>query len=90
MFYAAADAADRSNGRAKAVLGAGEPLVTSDHVLAESWILIRHRLGRQAAMRFWEAIRDERALSSTSARRISRRHGRSPAGSPTRTSRSST
>jgi predicted nucleic acid-binding protein len=57
MFYAAADASDRNNERAKAVLGTGEPLVTSDHVLAESWILIRHRLGREAAMRFWESIR---------------------------------
>ena len=57
MFYAAADARDRSNARAKAVLGAGDPLVTTDHVLAESWLLLRHRLGRPAAQRFWEAIR---------------------------------
>jgi len=56
-FYAAADRADSSNGRAKAVLGAGEPLVTSDHVLAETWLLIHHRLGRPAAMAFWEAVR---------------------------------
>lgn len=56
-FYAAADRADLSNERAKAVLAAGEPLVTSDHVLAETWLLVHHRLGRLAAMAFWEAIR---------------------------------
>jgi predicted nucleic acid-binding protein len=39
------------------VLGAGEPLVTTDHVLVESWLLLRHRLGRDAAKRFWTAIR---------------------------------
>jgi hypothetical protein len=32
-------------------------LVTTDHVLGEPWILIRHRLGRQVAERFWAAIR---------------------------------
>ena len=56
-FYAAPDTADRSHERAKRVLGAGEALVTSDHVLAESWLLLRHRLGRPAANAFWEAIR---------------------------------
>jgi uncharacterized protein len=56
-FYAAADMADRSHERTKRVLGAGEPLVTSDHVLAESWLLLRHRLGRAAANAFLEAIR---------------------------------
>ncbi|MGH2713329.1 MAG: type II toxin-antitoxin system VapC family toxin [Pseudonocardiaceae bacterium] len=56
-FYAAADTSDRSHERTKRVLGAGEPLVTSDHVLAESWLLLRHRLGRRAANAFWEAIR---------------------------------
>jgi predicted nucleic acid-binding protein len=56
-FYAAADSADRSHERMKRVLGAGEPLVTSDHVLVESWLLLRHRLGRAAANAFWEAVR---------------------------------
>jgi predicted nucleic acid-binding protein len=56
-FYAAADLGDSSHSRAAAVLAAGEPLVTSDHVLVESWLLVRHRLGRAAAERFWSAIR---------------------------------
>jgi uncharacterized protein len=57
MWYAAADRGDSSNSRAKAVLGSDEVLVTSDHVLVESWLLIHHRLGRQAAARFWEGLR---------------------------------
>lgn len=56
-FYAAADAGDASHGRATKLLASGESLVTSDHVLVESWLLIRHRLGRGAAERFWAAIR---------------------------------
>jgi len=56
-FYAAADTSDRSHERAKRVLGGGEALVTSDHVLAESWLLLRHRLGGPAANAFWDAIR---------------------------------
>jgi predicted nucleic acid-binding protein len=56
-FYAAADTADRSHERMTRLLGAGEPLVTTDHVLVESWLLIRHRLGRPAAIAFWEAVR---------------------------------
>jgi predicted nucleic acid-binding protein len=56
-FYAAADAGDASHRRATEVLGAGESLITSDHVLVESWLLLRHRLGRKAAERFWSAIR---------------------------------
>lgn len=56
-FYAAADSSDRSHESTTQVLGAGEPLVTSDQVLAESWLLLRHRLGRPAANAFWEAIR---------------------------------
>jgi len=57
VWYAAADSSDAGNTRAKAVLGAGEPLVTSDHVLVETWILLRHRIRRQVADRFWESLR---------------------------------
>jgi uncharacterized protein len=56
-FYAAADSGDRSHLRATEVLGAGNSLITSDHVLVESWILIRARGGRTAAERFWDALR---------------------------------
>lgn len=57
MFYAAADRGDRSNAHAQRVLSAGERLLTSDHVLIETWFLLAHRLGRSAAERQWEAIR---------------------------------
>ena len=57
IWYAAADSSDSSNARAKTVLSAGEPLVTSDHVLVETWTLLRYRLGRRAAERFWEGLR---------------------------------
>ncbi|PZS26984.1 MAG: hypothetical protein DLM61_17510, partial [Pseudonocardiales bacterium] len=53
MFYAAADTGDRANAVAKAVLGGGDRLVTSDHVLVESWFLLRRRLGREVAERWW-------------------------------------
>ncbi len=56
-WYAAADLSDRSHARAVAVLSAGERLVTTDHVLVETWLLLRHRLGRAAAERFWDGLR---------------------------------
>jgi uncharacterized protein len=56
-LYAAADRGDRSNARAKEILGAGERLVTSDHVVVESWLLLAHRLGLAAAEHFWGALR---------------------------------
>jgi predicted nucleic acid-binding protein len=31
--------------------------VTTDHVLLETWLLLRHRLGRRSAERFWEGLR---------------------------------
>ena len=57
VWYAAADTGDRSNHLAREILAKGEPLLTSDHILAESWLLLRHRLNRNAAERFWEGLR---------------------------------
>jgi predicted nucleic acid-binding protein len=57
VWYAAADKSEAGNSRAKAVLSGGEPLVTTDHILIETWTLIRYRLGRGGAERFWEALR---------------------------------
>ena len=56
-WYAAADSSDRSNSRATAVLASGERLLTTDQVLVETWILLRHRLHRNAAEQFWEGLR---------------------------------
>jgi predicted nucleic acid-binding protein len=57
VWFAAADSSDKSNARAKQILGSGEQLVTSDHVLVETWMLMRHRIGRTAAERFWSGLR---------------------------------
>jgi len=62
IWYAAADSSDRSNARSKAILRSGETLVTSDHVLVETWTLLHHKLGRKAAERFWEGLRSGIAL----------------------------
>ena len=56
-WYAAADRGDRSHRRATPVLAGGENLLTTDHVLVETWLLLRHRLGRSAAERFWAGLR---------------------------------
>jgi uncharacterized protein len=58
MWFAAADSSDRSNSRAKAILSGGEPLLTTDHVLIETWTLIRYRMTRRAAEKFWEGLRE--------------------------------
>ncbi len=65
VWYAAADKSDIGNSRAKAVLSGGEPLVTTDHILIETWMLIRHRLGRPAAERFWDGLRQGAAVIET-------------------------
>src|SRR5207249_10521877 len=57
MFFAAVDEDDRSNVHATRILSAGERLITTDHVLVETWFLIARRLGRRAAERFWEGVR---------------------------------
>ncbi len=60
-WYAVADRSDRCHRKAKdfylATAGKDE-LVTSDLVVAESWTLIAAHLGRSAALRFWEGLRD--------------------------------
>ena len=56
-FYAAADRGDRQHERAATVLSAGEPLVTTDHVLVETWLLLQRRLGTAVAERFWDGLR---------------------------------
>lgn len=58
-FYATADRSDRHHGAAAATFTVHAPLgglVTTDHVVVETWYLLRARLGRDAAMRFWDAM----------------------------------
>lgn len=61
-FYAALDHGDLDHARATAVLSDGNRLVTTDHVLVETWRLARKRLGRDVAERFWGALRDGHAV----------------------------
>lgn len=56
-WYAAADRSDASHRPIVKALGGRESLITSDHVLVETWLLLHHRLGRRAAERFWEGLR---------------------------------
>ncbi|MEZ4416148.1 MAG: PIN domain-containing protein [Gemmatimonadota bacterium] len=57
VWYAAADSADVSNARAQEILLSGEPLITSDHVLLETFTLLRWRIHRRAAEAFWGGLR---------------------------------
>jgi uncharacterized protein len=61
-FYAALDRRDQDHARATAILSDGDRLVTTDHVLVESWRLARKRLGRDVAERFWGALRGGQAV----------------------------
>jgi len=56
-FYAASDADDASHTRMRAALAGERDLVTTDHVLVETWLLIHGRSGGHFADLFWEAIR---------------------------------
>lgn len=57
VWFAAAVARDRGNARAKAILQDADELVTTDHVLIETWLLLCSRSGRWTAERFWEGLR---------------------------------
>lgn len=37
-------------------------LVTTDLIVAETWTLIASRVGRPAALKFWESVRETRTL----------------------------
>lgn len=64
-WFAAAHTRDRRNSRAKELLATPETLVTSDHVLIETWRLLHHFLSAQAAERFWEGLRSGVATVET-------------------------
>jgi len=57
VWYAAADSDDASNIRAREILSEEGRLVTTDHVLVESWTLLRYRIHRAAAEAFWDGLR---------------------------------
>jgi predicted nucleic acid-binding protein len=58
-FYALADEDDRYHHQAKETyesLIASAQLFTSDYILVECWFLVRSRLGRKAALEFWDGL----------------------------------
>jgi len=57
VWYAAMDSSDSDNRRAKAILSGGEPLITTDHVLIETWGLLVFRGRRHVAGLFWARLR---------------------------------
>jgi predicted nucleic acid-binding protein len=61
-FYAALDRGDLDHARATTILSGGDRLVTTDHVLVESWRLARKRLGGYVAERFWGSLRGGQAV----------------------------
>lgn len=56
-FYATLDRRDSHHSRAGELLSTEEPLITTDHVLFETWRLARDRGGHAAADRFWATLR---------------------------------
>ncbi|HEY2142302.1 MAG TPA: PIN domain-containing protein [Solirubrobacteraceae bacterium] len=61
-FYAAVDSHDRYHERATDLLREADGLVTTDHVLVESWRLMRDRAGHETAERFWGGLRGGHAV----------------------------
>jgi predicted nucleic acid-binding protein len=57
LWFAAANIRDRHNARAKQILASTSDLVTTDHVLVETWNLLNNRVHRQAAENFWFGVR---------------------------------
>ncbi len=57
MFFAAADTGDRDHARAAEILRAESGLVTTDHVVVETWLLTNARLGPDRADAWWGAVR---------------------------------
>lgn len=64
-FYAAADTGDRHHIRAAELLARADGLMTTDHVLVESWRLMSVRGGFNAAEGFWRNLRGGLATIET-------------------------
>jgi len=59
--YAGVDCSDVDHERAAALLLSEERLVTTDHILVETWGLLQRRIGTDVANRFWDGLRSGRA-----------------------------
>lgn len=56
-WYAAADRGDRCNAAAKRLLRRSDHLVTTDHVVIETWRLLHHFISAHATNTFWRGLR---------------------------------
>jgi predicted nucleic acid-binding protein len=66
VWFALVVARDAGNARAKAILReADAPILTTDHVLVETWSLLATRYRRSAAELFWDRIRQGAAAVET-------------------------
>jgi predicted nucleic acid-binding protein len=57
VWFAAVAKTDRSNALAKSILRSVPDHVMTDHVLAETWLLLKSRFNRVVAETFWDHIR---------------------------------
>jgi uncharacterized protein len=57
VWFAAVARRDRNNALAKSILQSIPDHVMTNHVLAESWLLLKSRFGRAVAETFWDNIR---------------------------------
>jgi predicted nucleic acid-binding protein len=57
VWFAAAVVRDHDNVRARSILQSAPELVTTDHVLIETWLLLNSRYRRDVADLFWGQIR---------------------------------
>jgi uncharacterized protein len=57
VWFAAANVRDRQNARAKAILAGLAAPVLTDHILIETWTLLKARVHRRAAEQFWTGVR---------------------------------
>jgi len=57
VWFAGVNIRDHGNDRAKLILAKLDAPVMTDHVLVETWRLIRNRVHRHAAERFWNGAR---------------------------------
>ena len=57
-FYALADRSDRHHLAARSALSRRDrsEWITTDHVVVETWLLVRARLGYAVALRFWDDL----------------------------------
>ncbi|UPK19150.1 PIN domain-containing protein [Bradyrhizobium sp. 131] len=65
VWFAAAAQRDRNNELAKSILSSTDGWVLTDHVLAETWQLLRAHFGAKVADKFWEGLRHTGARVAT-------------------------